>query len=85
MGYFEDLQPGSVLDHYRIDAKVAESGMASVFRATDTKNGRTVALKIPHSEMEADPVLFERFKREEEIGTRLNHPNVMSVYGDEER
>ena len=85
MGYFEDLQPGSVLDHYRIDAKVAESGMASVFRATDTKNGRTVALKIPHSEMEADPVLFERFKREEEIGTRLNHPNVMSVYGDEGR
>ena len=85
MGYFEDLQPGSLLDHYRIDAKVAESGMASVFRATDTKNGRTVALKIPHSEMEADPVLFERFKREEEIGTRLNHPNVMSVYGDEER
>jgi serine/threonine-protein kinase len=85
MSFFEDMQPGSQLDHYRLEALVAESGMASVFRATDTRNGRQVALKIPHSAMEADPVLFERFKREEEIGTRLNHPNVMGVFGDENR
>jgi len=85
MGFFEDLQPGSMLDHYRIDGLVAESGMASVLRATDQTNGRQVALKIPHSSMEADPVLFDRFKREEEIGTRLNHPNVMGVFSDVKR
>jgi serine/threonine-protein kinase len=85
MGFFDELQPGADLDHYHIEALVAESGMASVFRATDTLNGRQVALKIPHPSMEADPVLFERFKREEEIGTRLNHPNIMGVYSDADR
>ncbi len=71
------------LDSYRIDAPVATSGMASIFRATDTRDGRTVALKIPHPDMEADPILSDRFKREADIGERLNHPNVMRVFGGE--
>ena len=62
------LEPGDMLDHYRIDAPVAHSGMATLYRATDTNDGRQVALKVPHPEMEADPVLVERFKREQEIG-----------------
>jgi len=85
MSYFEKLEPGAILDNYRIEALIAESGMAAVYRATDIRNSRQVALKIPHGAMEADPVLFERFKREEEIGTRLNHPNVMRVYEDPDR
>ncbi len=59
--------------------------MASIFRATDMRTGRQVAIKIPHPEMEADPVLFERFKREEEIGQKLDHPGVMKVYANEDR
>jgi eukaryotic-like serine/threonine-protein kinase len=59
--------------------------MASIYRATDLRDGRQVALKIPHPEMEADPVFYDRFKREQEIGTSLDHPGVMKVYADENR
>jgi eukaryotic-like serine/threonine-protein kinase len=79
------LQPGDLLDYYRIENLVARSGMASIFRATDTRNGRTVAIKIPHPEMEADPQLFDRFKREQEIGEKLDHPGVMKVLKDDRR
>jgi eukaryotic-like serine/threonine-protein kinase len=79
------LHPGSKLDHYRIEGLVARSGMASIYRATDLHNDRTVAIKIPHPEVEADPLLFDRFKREEEIGKKLDHPSVMKVFDDEER
>lgn len=79
------LRPGDLLDHYRIESLVARSGMASIFRATDTENGRTVAIKIPHPEMEADPQLFDRFKREQEIGEKLDHPGVMKVFKDARR
>jgi serine/threonine-protein kinase len=79
------LHPGDQLDHYRIESLVARSGMASIFRATDMRNGRQVAIKIPHPEMEADPVLFERFEREAEIGEKLEHPGVMKVFPDADR
>lgn len=59
--------------------------MASIYRATDLRDGRQVALKIPHPEMEAEPVLYDRFKREQEIGTSLDHRGVMKVYADEDR
>ena len=74
-----------MLDHYRIENLVARSGMASIFRATDTVNNRAVAIKIPHPEMEADAQLFDRFKREQEIDEKLDHPNVMRVYKDDHR
>jgi len=79
------LQLGDQLDHYRIEAVAARSGMASIFRGTDVRNGRAVAIKIPHPEMEADPILFDRFKREEEIGMKLDHPGVVKVLGDDDR
>jgi len=79
------LHPGDQLDHYRIDALVARSGMASIFRATDLLTGRQVAIKVPHPEMESDPVFFERFQREQEIGAKLDHPGVMKVFTDEDR
>lgn len=59
--------------------------MASIYRATDLRTGRQVAIKIPHPEMEGDPVFYDRFKREQEIGTALDHPGVMKVYSDEDR
>jgi len=79
------LHSGDKLDNYRIEKLVARSGMASIYRAIDTRDNRPVALKIPHPEAEADPLLFDRFRREEEIGKKLDHPGVMKVYDHEER
>src|SRR6266581_8852990 len=79
------LHPGAQLDHYRLENLVARSGMASIYRATDLESGRAVAIKIPHPEVEADPLFYDRFKREEEIGKKLDHPGVMRVYGDDDR
>jgi serine/threonine protein kinase len=59
--------------------------MASIFRGTDLETGRAVAIKVPHPEMESDPVLFDRFRREEEIGKSLDHPGVMKVFDNEDR
>uniref|UniRef100_E6Q0G1 Putative Non-specific serine/threonine protein kinase n=1 Tax=mine drainage metagenome TaxID=410659 RepID=E6Q0G1_9ZZZZ len=85
MSFLAAFETGQELDHYRIDAPVAESGMASIFRATDLRDGRRVAIKIPHFAMESDPALYDRFKREEEIGATLNHPNVMRIFSGGER
>src|SRR6266404_6938994 len=79
------LRPGDKLDHYLIENLVERSGMASIFRATDEQTGRRVAIKVPHPEMEADPVFVERFHREQEIGQKLDHPGVMKVFADEHR
>jgi len=79
------LQPGDTLDHYHIDSVAARSGMASIFRGTDLRDGRAVAIKVPHPEMEGDPIFFDRFDREEEIGKKLNHPGVVKVLNSEDR
>ncbi|HEY4708990.1 MAG TPA: serine/threonine-protein kinase [Candidatus Acidoferrales bacterium] len=59
--------------------------MASIFRGTDLRNGRQVAIKVPHPEMEMDPVLYDRFHREQDIGKVLDHPAVMKVFTDDDR
>ena len=59
--------------------------MASIFRGTDLRTGKQVAIKVPHPEIESDPVLFDRFKREQDIGKSLEHPGVMKVFTDEDR
>jgi serine/threonine-protein kinase len=74
------LHPGDTLDHYRIDSLVARSGMASIFSGVDIDTGLPVAIKVPHPEMECDPVLFDRFQREQDIGATLDHPHVMKVF-----
>ena len=81
----ERLETGQILDHFRIDSAVAESGMASIYRATDLRDGRQVAMKVPHFATEADPALFDRFQREEKIGIELDHPNVMRIYPVDDR
>jgi serine/threonine-protein kinase len=80
-----DVEPGQELDHYRIASAVADSGMASIYRAIDIRDGRQVAIKIPHLALEQDPVRADRFRREEQIGTTLDHPNVMKIYADDHR
>jgi len=79
------LEAGEMLDHYRLDGVVGRGGMSTLFRATDLRDGRRVAVKVPHPEMEADPVLLERFRREEEIGQELDHPGIVKTYDGEER
>jgi serine/threonine protein kinase len=73
------LYPGDKLDHYRLENVVASSGMAVIFRATELAAGRRVAVKIPHPEVQSDPVLLERFQRELEISRQLDHPGVIKV------
>jgi len=79
------VHSGCQLDHYLIEGLAARSGMASIYRATDLRTGRPVAIKVPHPEMESDLLFFERFRREEEIGAKLDHPSVMKVFVDGDR
>jgi len=72
-----DLWPGGRLGPYRIEGVAARGGMATIFRATHEPTGRTVAVKVPHPEVERDPALVRHFLREFEIGRRLNHPGVV--------
>src|SRR6185503_17454486 len=85
MAFLDTIESGSLIDSYRIEQPVARSGMASIFRATDVRDNRVVALKIPNPDMESDPILFDRFQREIAIGEKLDHPMVMRVYGGEKR
>lgn len=59
--------------------------MSTLLKATDLNTGRVVAIKVPHAELEADPVLLERFRREEEIGRELNHPGIVKTFDSETR
>ncbi|MGA3343284.1 MAG: serine/threonine-protein kinase [Terracidiphilus sp.] len=79
------LEAGDTLDHYRLDKMVARSGMSTLYKATDLKDGKQVAIKIPHEELEADPILLERFKREAEIGQELDHPGLVKTFDGETR
>jgi serine/threonine protein kinase len=79
------LEAGDSLDHYRLEAMVAHSGMSTLYKATDLRDGKAVAIKIPHAEMEADPVLLARFQREEQIGQEIDHPGVVKTFRNEER
>jgi len=70
---------GDRFDQYELTDLLARSGMASIFKATDTLSGDPVALKIPHIQYESDIVFSERFRREEEVGQRLSHPNLVRI------
>jgi serine/threonine-protein kinase len=81
-----DLAPGMILDsRFEITDLVARSNMASIFKARDRKTGESVAIKAPLMTLESDVAGYERFQREEEIGTRLQHPCVLKVIKVEEK
>jgi serine/threonine protein kinase len=79
------VQAGQQLDHYFLESELAHSGMATIFRGKDLRTGRQVAIKVPLIEAESDVVFFERFRREEEIGQKLEHPGIAKVFRDEDR
>ncbi|MFH8341000.1 Stk1 family PASTA domain-containing Ser/Thr kinase [Streptomyces sp. AM6-12] len=77
----QDALVGHVLDgRYRVDARIAAGGMATVYRALDTRLDRVLALKVMHPALAADGVFVERFIREAKSAARLDHPNVVQVY-----
>ncbi|KOU58044.1 serine/threonine protein kinase [Streptomyces sp. MMG1533] len=72
---------GQVLDgRYRVDARIAVGGMATVYRALDTRLDRVLALKVMHPALAADGTFVERFIREAKSVARLAHPNVVQVF-----
>ena len=75
---------GQHLLHYHVVAKLGEGGMGEVFRATDTKLGRTIALKVLPSEMARNPDRLARFEREARAVAALNHPNIVTLYAVEQ-
>ena len=75
-----EINVGDVLDdRFEITDVIAKSGMASLFRAIDRQNGNAVAVKIPYLQIESDVAGFDRFRREEEIGLKLDHPYVLKM------
>jgi predicted ATPase len=75
---------GTTLAHYRITAALGAGGMGEVYRATDTRLGRDVALKVLPAEMAANPDRLDRFRREATMLAALDHPGVVGVYSVEE-
>ncbi|MDQ0683230.1 beta-lactam-binding protein with PASTA domain/serine/threonine protein kinase [Streptomyces achromogenes] len=77
----QDPLVGQVLDgRYRVEARIAVGGMATVYRAVDTRLDRVLALKVMHPALAADAAFVERFIREAKSVARLAHPNVVQVF-----
>src|SRR5579884_3843896 len=79
------MMPQQSIAHYRITVKLGEGGMGEVWRATDTKLGRDVAVKILPEEFAQDADRMARFTREAQVLASLNHPNIAAIYGVEDR
>src|SRR5882757_1739627 len=75
-----ELGVGDRVDRYELIELLARSGMASVFKARDTETGEVIAVKLPHLHFESDVVFHERFKREQDIGQRLDYPGIVKVF-----
>ena len=78
------LVPGSRLGPYEITAPLGEGGMGDVYRATDSKLKREVAIKVLPEAFAADAERLARFEREAQVLAQLQHPNIASIYGLEE-
>jgi eukaryotic-like serine/threonine-protein kinase len=74
----------SAIGHYRITSKLGEGGMGAVYRATDTKLGREVAIKVLPPAFADDSGRMQRFEREAQVLASLNHPNIAAIYGVEQ-
>ncbi len=72
------LTPGARIGSYEVIDRLGTGGMGEVYRARDTRLGRTVALKVLH--LGADPELLHRLDREARAASALNHPNIVQIY-----
>jgi eukaryotic-like serine/threonine-protein kinase len=75
---------GRTLAHYRITAAIGAGGMGEVYRATDTRLGREVALKVLPAAMASDPERLARFEQEARAVAALNHPHIVTLYSVEQ-
>jgi eukaryotic-like serine/threonine-protein kinase len=71
--------PGEQVDQFRVEELVTSTPVASIFRAIDQRTEQPVLIKFPNPDIETDPILSDRFKREEEIGSSLTHPGLLKV------
>jgi Tol biopolymer transport system component/predicted Ser/Thr protein kinase len=78
------MSPHFSIAHYRITAKLGEGGMGEVYRATDTKLGREVAIKVLPEAFASNADRMARFQREAQVLASLNHPNIAAIYGVEQ-
>src|SRR6185503_12359722 len=74
------LAPGTRLGSYEILAAIGRGGMGEVYRATDSRLGRTLAIKVMPADVAGDPVRRERFEREARAVASLNHPNICILH-----
>ena len=78
------LSAGTRLGPYEVTAQIGVGGMGEVYRATDTKLKRQVAIKVLPASLAADPDRLARFQREAEVLASLNHPHIAAIYGLED-
>ena len=78
------LESGTLIGSYEVTDSLGAGGMGEVYRATDTKLNRQVALKILPEAFAADPDWLARFQREAQVLASLNHPVIAAIYGLEE-
>ena len=79
----EDLG-GSMIAHYRVGAKIGKGGMGEVYRATDSRLSREVAIKVLPASLLDDVDVLARFEREARVLAALNHRNIATIYGIEQ-